>query len=450
MLDPQPGSTLCRGGQTGRGNRRWGSQAGPTDADDDLRDAEAGGAARQLQRRALQSGTVPTVPDSQEALDSDVRKPAGQAPAAGGGAAAGRGQPPPGADTGLFQPTSSNYVVARQNVQYAEGHRDDTPDTAPFSSVDLARALDYASTQGAGRPRSRGPTPGFSFSEMDSATAAQFLYHRLDCRFIAIMNFANGSTPGGGYLSGARAQEEALCRQWPLYHASLYNASRRRDARVYPFGAYQRKVMEIAEDAHCSEHCLAERAREIYTRVLVTPEVQLMRAGAKDNFRALQPGEGFPVTMVAATAPKARWRAQGSRPLCRLEATIINTILAPLIAWKTARRREPPPERAARWRRVLILGAWGCGAFGNNPADMVERFMDALSTVYFSGHYGDLLAWLADETDQDCPEPVFYHEIHFAVPAFREADQPNVECFRGGLQRFVARHGLEGVRVHRP
>lgn len=35
---------------------------------------------------------------------------------------------------------------------------------------------------------------------------------------LLVLNFTNGIQPGGGFLGGARAQEEVLCRSSALYH----------------------------------------------------------------------------------------------------------------------------------------------------------------------------------------------------------------------------------------
>lgn len=38
----------------------------------------------------------------------------------------------------------------------------------------------------------------------------------------------------------------------------------------------------------------------------------------------------------------------------------------------------------------LILGAWGCGAFGNPPEQMAQLFMDVLNEDEFRGKYKDI------------------------------------------------------------
>ena len=56
------------------------------------------------------------------------------------------------------------------------------------------------------------------------------------------LNFANGIEPGGGFLTGSKAQEEVLCRSSALYKTlvgdPMYEATRSARSRIQPTGPF--------------------------------------------------------------------------------------------------------------------------------------------------------------------------------------------------------------------
>merc|ERR1719188_1403099 len=85
------------------------------------------------------------------------------------------------------------------------------------------------------------------------------------------------------------------------------------------------------------------------------------------------------VSLVTAAAPNTNFADE-----VRDEELMYKTVQAIFAA---PRIQEPRTE-------CLVLGAWGCGAYGGNPADIVELFARALKEGL-----GNL-----------------YKQVHFAIP----------------------------------
>ncbi|MFD7256271.1 TIGR02452 family protein [Streptomyces sp. NPDC059874] len=154
---------------------------------------------------------------------------------------------------------------------------------------------------------------------------------------VAVLNFASARNPGGGYVRGAKAQEEALCRASALYETLL-------------------------EAPEYYEVHRAERSTFYTDRVIHSPGVPVFRddrgALLDTPFRA-----GF-LTSPAPNAGTIR-RQEPER-----------TAEIPLAL---ARRGELVLEVAAlHGYERLVLGAWGCGVFQNDPADVAGAFRGLL------------------------------------------------------------------------
>lgn len=234
------------------------------------------------------------------------------------------------------------------------------------------------------RVQGTGRDPQVSFSEMTTADAIHYFGLRLKSnrKRVCALNFANGSQVGGGYKTGAQAQEEDLCRRMPGLYTTLFNA-KSRDV-LYPFGP-------------CT--CTSSRDPQKYSDVLWTQDVQLARKAQEDGFAILPHEQQVLVSVVSAAAPNIRF---ADPPEIADINLMYNTVKAIFIA----------PAMMQPEVSVLILGAWGCGAFGGNPNDVSGLFCRAL---------------------RDDGLGRFYEHVHFAVP--RAAEKPdNWAIFREALR----------------
>ncbi|HPE35972.1 MAG TPA: TIGR02452 family protein [Spirochaetales bacterium] len=151
---------------------------------------------------------------------------------------------------------------------------------------------------------------------------------------VLALNFANGVYPGGGFLNGARAQEEFLCRSSALY-------------------------LTLEGDSMYTEHAARPTADSTDWAIL-SPNVPVFRG---DDGRFLD--EPYLLGFVTCAAPVA-----SSVGLARSAALMRERI------------RRVLAIASAHGYDSLVLGAWGCGAFGNDTLTTARQFKEALDGDY--------------------------------------------------------------------
>ncbi|MGW2570489.1 TIGR02452 family protein [Streptomyces sp. NPDC001537] len=150
---------------------------------------------------------------------------------------------------------------------------------------------------------------------------------------VAVLNFASARNPGGGFRNGAQAQEEALCRASALYTCLL------RAPEFY-------------------DHHRTHRDPFYTDRVIHSPAVPVFR---DDRGRLLD--EPYTAGFLTAAAPNAG--------VIRRTAPQRATELPQALAARAERVLE---TAALNGYRRLVLGAWGCGVFQNDPAQVADAF----------------------------------------------------------------------------
>ncbi|ATL32487.1 TIGR02452 family protein [Streptomyces formicae] len=175
---------------------------------------------------------------------------------------------------------------------------------------------------------------------------------------VAVLNFASARNPGGGYLNGAQAQEEALCRASALYTCQLR-------ARAF------------------YDHHRAERDPFYSDRVVYSPGVPVFR----DDRGALL-DTPYTVGFLTSAAPNAG--------VIRRQAPERAALIPAAVAARAERVLE---TAAAQGHRRLVLGAWGCGVFMNDPAHVANAFKELLGPGgRFHGHFAHVVFGVLDRT----------------------------------------------------
>lgn len=167
---------------------------------------------------------------------------------------------------------------------------------------------------------------------------------------VAVLNFASSTNPGGGVTSGASAQEECLCRVSTLY--SCLKAESMWDRFYEP----HRKT---ANPLHNDD-------------IIYTKDVLVFK---DDDYQPLE--RPFMVDVITCAAPTLREKASNRfNPYDGDKAPDITS--GELLAIHEKRGRKIIAAAAVNGAQVLILGAFGCGAFRNDPKVVAQAYKNIL------------------------------------------------------------------------
>ncbi len=185
-----------------------------------------------------------------------------------------------------------------------------------------------------------------------SFQAAMRLHKEKPYTKIAVMNFANAFHPGGGVTSGCTAQEESLCRISTLYPLLA------RPSLKQSYYKYHNDLNSVkATDAL------------IYTEGVVICKTD-------DDLPVRMPKEDWvTVDVITIAAPDLRKYKNPHVPISKGGSYMSK---AELFACHVKRAIHMLTCAASKNADVLVLGAFGCGAFENDPQVVARAYKTAL------------------------------------------------------------------------
>ncbi|MDD7641375.1 MAG: TIGR02452 family protein [bacterium] len=183
----------------------------------------------------------------------------------------------------------------------------------------------------------------------------------------AVHNFASASNPGGGVVNGANAQEECLCRCSGLYFC--LNTKQMWDGFYEP----HRKTHDPLHNDD----------------VIFTPEVTVFKTDTAQP-KLMNEKDWYDVDVITCAAPNLRSRpSNGYNSGDGNQAVKIKD--KDLLALHEKRLRRILNVAVLEEDETVILGAFGCGAFMNNPQvvalaakNVIKEYLHAFKNIEFA------------------------------------------------------------------
>ena len=228
-------------------------------------------------------------------------------------------------------------------------------DPALFAAVEVSRKNTklYDAGKVPAFPNAVSKAGSVAVSKSRTYEAAMRLAAQYQGKKVAVLNFASATKPGGGVVSGSSAQEESLCRCSTLYPTL--------DRRFLWQKYYD--VNRTAWDVLHTDACI------------YSPGIVICKTD--ENFPERMPQEDWvTVDVISCAAPNLRKApANQYNPEGGQAVSILPDDLRRL---HEQRARAILAVAADNGVDILVLGAFGCGAFRNDPRVVAKAYANVL------------------------------------------------------------------------
>lgn len=243
-------------------------------------------------------------------------------------------------------------------------------------------------------------SPCFESTKVEVVSGTTFATAKGFCKFgrVAALNFANPENPGGGVQNGAMAQEECLCRSSNLYPCLC-------DKSVFAdFYLYHRNL----------------RSFFYSDRLIYTKGVTVFKDDS-DVPQLMPENEWFQVDVITCSAPYIARRKYTNK-----------TVLKELFKSRIKNIFEAAVDNGAE---VLVLGAFGCGAFKNPPEIVAKAFHEVIEENAYHTKFKRIVfaikSTVGDDPYMACPNITAFEEEFYGLSA------------EGNKRRFSDPYSLE-------
>ncbi len=194
---------------------------------------------------------------------------------------------------------------------------------------------------------------------------------------VCVHNFASASNPGGGVTKGASAQEECLCRCSDLY-----------------FCLNTREMWDGFYGPHRNAHDPLHNDDIIYT-----PDIQVFKTDTA-NPKLMPEQEWYQVNVITCAAPNLRQKPNNAYNSGDGQKAV-KIKDKDLLQLHEKRLRRMLDVAVLEGNEVVILGAFGCGAFCNSPEVVARAAKNVIGDYKYAFKAIEFAVYCSPRDDQN-------------------------------------------------